>query len=85
MTLTRATYTETSAHATFTIRSDHPLTVNTDQFVIHVDDGEVGIDKPRTSTLPPGTNTITIDATNTGSEPRGIGWIAGDGAQWIRP
>jgi len=84
LTLTAATYTPTSAHASFTVRSEYPVTMDTDLFTVFVDDGDVSLDKPQKSTLPAGAHTVTITATGIGSEPRGIGWIAGAGAQWLR-
>jgi hypothetical protein len=84
VTLTAASYTGDSVHATVTVRSEHPVTVDTSLFTVFVDDGDVLVDKPRKSTLPAGVHTVVITATGIGSEPRGIGWTAGDGAQWIR-
>jgi len=86
MTLSGARYTRSSAHALVTITSSRPVTLNTGQFKVFVDDGDSGLDDEKALTLPAGTHTVTIDASDIGSQPHGFGWDGGSdtiNAQWL--
>ena len=88
VTLTSATYTDNAVHAVFTVDSERSVRMNTGNFKVFVDDGDAGFDDEKVITLPAGSHTVKLDATEIGSQPRGIGWdtVNGDGGVvWERP
>jgi hypothetical protein len=87
MTLADARYTHTSAHALVTITSKQKVKIDTSQFKVFVDDGDLAVSAPKVRTLPAGTHSVSVDVTGAGAEPRGFGWNGtGDDATavWLR-
>ena len=87
MTLSDARYTSNSAHALVTITSKRSVKVDTGQFKVFIDDGDLTISNAKVRVLPAGTHSVTVDVEGMGAQPRGFGWDGtadGVSAQWLR-
>jgi hypothetical protein len=89
LTLTSATYTNTSGHAVFSMDAKQPVLIDTNLFILYdADGGENTADSPRKMTLPTGKTTLTLNFSGTHNKPEAIGWApqAGESGQavWAR-
>ncbi len=89
LTLTSATYTDTSGHAVFSVDAKQPVLLDTHLFVLYdADGGENTADSPSNMTLPTGKTTLTLDFRDTHDKPEAIGWAPQPGesgqALWER-